>query len=128
MLRALIRFGINLLANAVGLIVAAAVLDDMTISGTAFVIAVGIFTVVAVITQPLIIKMSMKSAPALMGGSALVTTLVGLIITHWLSDGMSIHGLKTWAVATLIVWLAALLAGLILPVLLLKKTVVESRR
>ena len=126
MVRALISFGIHLLANALGLLVAAWVLTDMTIDSVAFVIAVLIFTVVEVILDPLFTKMAMKNVPALRGGTALVTTLVGLIITVLLSDGLSITGLDTWIFATLIVWLAALLAGLILPVILVKKKVNNS--
>jgi len=128
MIRGLISFGIHLLANALGLIVAAWILDGMSIDGAAFVIAVLIFTLVEVILQPLMVKISLKHARALQGGTALATTLVGLIITAWISDGLSISGLDTWLLATLIVWLAALLAGVILPMLLVKKAVDNNRR
>lgn len=127
MVRALISAGLKLLANAVGLLVAAAVLDDMSIDGAAFVVAVVIFTVVEIVAQPLITKMALKNAEALMGGTALVTTFVGLVITSLISDGLEITGATTWLLATLIVWLAALLAGIILPALLLKKAVDERR-
>jgi uncharacterized membrane protein YvlD (DUF360 family) len=56
-----------------------------------------------------------------------VTTFVGLLITSVVSDGLTIDGVKTWVLATMIVWLAALLAALILPVLLVKKAVDERR-
>ena len=46
MIRLLIATAIRLLANAVGLMVAAYILDDMTVSGAAFITAVLIFTVV----------------------------------------------------------------------------------
>jgi putative membrane protein len=69
-----------------------------------------------VIADPLLLKISIKSVPQLRGGIALVTTLVGLVITNYLSDGLTITG-----VATLIVWLMALAAGLILPLFLFKK-------
>jgi hypothetical protein len=52
MVRMLIGFVIQLVANALGLIVASWVLDDVTISGTAFLVAVVIFTVVYAIAQP----------------------------------------------------------------------------
>ena len=61
--------------------------------------------------------------PALRGGVALVTTFVGLVITASVSDGLSISGTTTWIMATIIVWLAALLAALILPIFLVKKAV-----
>jgi putative membrane protein len=37
------------------------------------------------------------------------------------SDGLTIDGALTWVLATVIVWAASLLAGLILPVFLLKR-------
>ena len=47
-------------------------------------------------------------------------------MTTWLSSGLKINGATTWMLATLIVWLAALLADVILPVLLVKKAVNTS--
>lgn len=126
MIRLLISAGVTLLANAIGLIVAAAVLDDMTITGTAFVFAVLIFTVVEVLADPLLTKVAISSVPALRGGVALVTTFVGLLITATISSGLDIDGAQTWVVGTLIVWLAALVAALVLPIFLVKKAV-ETR-
>ena len=123
MIRMLISFGIRLLANAVGLIVANLVLDDMELNASGFIIAVLIFTVAQVILQPLIVKIAMTNANALMGATALVTTLVGLTITDLVSDGLSITGFVTWCLATVIVWAAALIAALILPLILVKKAV-----
>ena len=126
-IRLLISAGIRLIANAVGLIVAALVLDDVSISGTAFVIAVVIFTVIEVVADPLFTKIAIQHTPALRGGTALLTTFVGLVITAAVSDGLHITGATTWVLATLIVWLAALLAGLLLPVLLVRRAV-DNRR
>ena len=123
MIRMLIRVGIHLLANAIGLIVAAVVLSGMSITGAAFAIAVLIFTIVEVVADPLVTKIALRSVPALRGGVALVTTLLGLLVTTWLSSGLTISGATTWVLATLIVWLAALLADVILPVFLVKKAV-----
>lgn len=123
----LIRIGIHLLANAVGLIVAAWVLEGMTITGPAFVVAVVIFTAVEVVADPLVTKAAIRSVPALRGGVALVTTFLGLLITTWLSSGLQISGVSTWLLATLIVWLAALIAALVLPVFLVKNAADERR-
>lgn len=125
MIRMLIRIGIHLLANAIGLIVAAWVLSGMTITGPAFVVAVVIFTAVEVVADPLLTRIAITSVPALRGGVALVTTFVGLLITSVVSSGLTINGVDTWVLATLIVWLAALVAALILPVFLVKKAVTE---
>ena len=125
MIRLLIGAAIRLLANAIGLLVAAAVLPDMTIDGAAFIIAIVIFTVVEVITDPLMTKIAVEKAPALRGGVALITTFVGLIVTTLISSGLQISGFTTWLAATVIVWLAALVAGLILPLFMVKKAVDE---
>lgn len=127
MIRLLISAAIRLLANAIGLFVAAMVLTDMTIDGVAFIIAVAIFTLVEVITDPLMTKIAVEKAPALRGGVALITTFVGLLITTLVSSGLQISGFTTWLAATVIVWLAALVAGLILPLIFVKNRVEERQ-
>ena len=120
MVRLLINVGITLLANAVGLGVAAYVLDDMTVTTSAFLIAVVIFTVVYALAQPMLTQMAISAAPALRGGVALVATLLGLIITTLLTDELSISGIETWIAATVIVWLASLVGALLLPLVFLR--------
>ncbi len=121
MIRLLIRIGLSLLGNALGLWVASLVLDDMSVSGTAFVVAVLIFTVLTAVIQPLITKMAMQNAPALQGSSALVTTFIALLITELVSDGLSITGVSTWIFATVIVWFFTMLAAWLLPMFFLKE-------
>jgi putative membrane protein len=123
MIRLLIRIGLSLLGNALGLWVASLILSDMSVSGTAFVIAVIIFTVLTAVIQPLITKMAMQNAPALQGSSALVTTFIALLITELVSDGLSITGLSTWIFATVIVWFFTMIAAWLLPMFLLKEAV-----
>ncbi len=126
MVRWLVSAAVHLAANAIGLLIAAAVLEGMSIDGIAFVIAVIIFTVVEVIMQPFFTKMAMNSAKALQGGTVLLTTLFGLIVTNLISDGLTIRGLSTWLLATLIVWIGAVIASLLLPVLIAKRAVGEK--
>ncbi len=127
MIRFLISTLVATAASAVGLLVAAWVLDDMTVSGTAFLVAVVIFTITTGLTGPFIQKKALKSAQALMGASALLSTLIGLIVTHLVSDGMSISGLDTWFYATFIVWFASLIAAWLIPVVLVKRGVQSAR-
>ena len=56
-----------------------------------------------------------------------MSTLVGLIVTTLISDGLVINGLTAWVVGTLIVWLGGELAALLLP-LFLFKSVREQRK
>ena len=128
MIRMIVGFVIQLAANALGLIVAAAVLDKVEITGTAFVVAVVIFTVVYAIAQPFFTQMALSKAPALRGGVALIATLVGLILTSLISDGLSISGALTWIEATVIVWIISLIGVWLLPIIFVKKKVEENRR
>ena len=123
MIRLLVRTAILLVANAVGLIVAASVLDGMELDAEGFIIALLIFTVAMALMMPFlasVLRRNQSSASAL-GGVALIATLASLIIADILSDGFSINGVGTWIAATVIVWAAALLAAFILPFLGLKK-------
>ena len=121
MIRFIVRTVVLLVANAVGLIVAAIALDGMKLNATGFIIAVVIFTVVLALAQPFLASSMRRRGSAALGGVSLIATLVSLIITDLVSKGLSISGLSTWLAATVIVWAAALLAAFILPFLGLKK-------
>lgn len=121
MVRFFVQTLMSIIANALGLIVASLLLDDFSITGISFVVAVLFFTFVTVILGPFIAKLALKNAPYLMGGIALVTTFVGLLLTQTFSSGIQIKGLSTWAVATLVVWLFSVFANVVLPLFLFKK-------
>jgi uncharacterized membrane protein YvlD (DUF360 family) len=112
----------------VGLIVAAAVLDGMSLDATGFVVSVVIYTIVFALLQPFLISVLRRSPAPVLGGVALIATLVSLIVTTLLTDGLSIDGVGTWIAATVIVWLGSVLAGFILPFLGLKKYLDERGR
>ncbi len=114
MVRTLIKVGLTIAGNAIGLLVAAALLDDVKLSGAAFILAVIIFTVAELILEPFIEKMVTEHAERLRIFTSLVTTFLALLVTDLLSDGLSIEGAGTWLLATVIVWLGTLLAGVIL--------------
>jgi uncharacterized membrane protein YvlD (DUF360 family) len=78
MIRLLVSFVIQLAANALGLLVADQVLEDVNVSGAAFLVAVVIFTVVYAIAQPFLTQLALSKATALRGATALVATLIGL--------------------------------------------------
>jgi putative membrane protein len=125
MIRMVIRIALQLVGNALGLLIAAALLDDMDMSASGFVLAVVIFTVVAIVAQPLIMKVALKNAEALQGSTALLATFVALLLTVLITDGLDIDGVSTWLLATVIVWIVTLIAGVILPMIFLKKAIDE---
>jgi len=111
----LIRVGLVLIGNALGLLITSWILDeDMDVSGAAFVIAVVIFTILMLVLDPLVSSLADKYADYLAGGSALVSTALALALTDWLSDGLSIDGVGTWILATLLVWIVTAIVGVVL--------------
>lgn len=127
MIRLIVRTVIAVAANAVGLIVAALVLDDFHLNGASFVVAVVIFTIVFAILQPFLAVQLRRLGNGAMGATALIATLVSLVVTDLVSDGFTISGVGTWVIAAVIVWLAALVAAFVLPFLGLKKYLEERR-
>ena len=115
------RMALSLLANALALLVASVLLTGFAINGLAFVVAVCIFTASTTILEPLITRIATQNAPYLLGGIALVTTFVGLLVTTLITDGLRIMGIGTWVMATLITWLATVVGSLILPRFLFKE-------
>lgn len=127
MLRILASAVISLLSNALGLVVAANLLDDMGLGVGGFVIAVLIYTGITILIEPLLRQVALKNAPALLGSSSLIAVLISLVITTLISDSLSIDGLTTWVLATIIVWAVALAGRLLLPMLIFKQVLQEGR-
>ena len=121
MARFLARTVVELLASAIGLIVAAWLLQGVTLTASGFLIAVAVFTVAKIILGPLVFKLSFKYARALTGGIALVTTFIGLLVTTWLTSGLTITGTGSWVMATIVVWVFTVIAILVLPLVIFKK-------
>jgi uncharacterized membrane protein YvlD (DUF360 family) len=126
-IRFLVRTAIMLVANGVGLIVAALVLAGMSINATGFVEALVVFTIALALLTPFIASRFEGGARAHSAVAALLATLASLVITDLISNGFEIKGVGTWFAATFVVWGAALLAAFILPYFGLKKYVDDRR-
>ena len=120
MRHSLVSAALYILANAAGLLLAALLLPGFKIGITALIVATLLFTGIELILKPIILKLSKKSIPAREGGIALITTFFGLFVTSILIDGMEIGGISNWLAATLLVWIGALIAGVLLPRYILK--------
>jgi uncharacterized membrane protein YvlD (DUF360 family) len=120
-IRFLVRTAITLVASAVGLIVAAGLLDGVSLDATSFLVAVLVFAVVYALMLPFLASRFRRGNASALGGVALIATLVALIVTDLVSDGLSIEGATDWIAATVIVWISSLLVAFILPFLGLKK-------
>ena len=68
MIRLLVRLVIAFVSNAVGLLVAAAVLDGVSLNATGFIVSVVVFTVVFALMQPFLIS-ALRRAPVRSSGA-----------------------------------------------------------
>ncbi len=122
MLRFLAITVLTLLGNALGLIIASWILDGFNLTVVGFTWSVIFFTIAQLILTPFVLSMSLRYLPALRGGIALVTTFVVLWLTTLFTSGVEIKDLTAWILAPLIIWLVTVLAGVVLPLFIFKKT------
>jgi uncharacterized membrane protein YvlD (DUF360 family) len=101
-----LRLVLAVIANAVSLLIAAALLDGVRVEASGFVFAVIIFSIASLVLTPIMTWIVIRRARALIGVVALINTFVVLLITDLLSDGFSIEGTLDWILAVVIVWVA----------------------
>ncbi len=127
MIAFLIRAAIFVVAAALGLLVAAALFDDVEVTAGGFVVTVLVFAILQSVLTPWIASMAQKYARAFMGGVGLVSTFVALLVASLVGDALTIRGVSGWVLATLVVWLVTALATVLLPVVLLKNRAQGAR-
>jgi putative membrane protein len=125
-IRILASAALSLLGNAVALIAGSLLLAGMSLDPAGFLTALVIFTLTTVLIEPLLRQMALRSAPAILGSSALIATLVSLVVTAWLGDSLRIDGATDWILATIVVWAIGLAARLLLPLVLFKRVLAEA--
>ncbi|MCE0487804.1 phage holin family protein [Ornithinimicrobium sediminis] len=119
MVRLLLSAALFLASAAIGLGAALLLVDEMSVDLTSFIFVVVIFAVLQSVLAPFMARVAARNAPALLGGVGLITTVVSLLITTQVSDGLTIDGgIGPWLLASLVVWLVTMLATLLLPFLL----------
>lgn len=117
-----------MIADAIALLVAQFLVDDMRLTAAGFFMAVVIFAVASVLMEPLLRQAAIRNAPALLGSSSLIVTLLSLIITATVSDSLTIRGLGSWVWVTVLVWAVGLVARMVLPLVMFKKVLGAARR
>ncbi len=127
MIRLLIRMVVFFGSAAVGVLVADAILDQMEVQSSGFLVAVVIYAGIQLVISPVLMKLAAKNATTFLGGTGLLATFIALLAATWWGDALSISGVSTWIAATVIVWFVTALATLLLPFLLLKAGVQSAR-
>ena len=127
MLRFLIRLAIYLGTAALALLVTSWILPGFGLSLSGFLVAVAVFALAQSILTPFIVNMARKYAPAVLGGIGLVSTFVALLLASLFPGGITLSGIDTWVLASLIVWLITALGGWLLPLLLLRGKLADPK-
>lgn len=127
MIRFLIRLAIYVGTVALALLVTSWILPGFELSLSGFIIAVAVFALAQSILTPFIVNMARKHAPAVLGGIGLVSAFVALLIASVFPGGISITGIDTWVLASLIVWLITALGGWLLPLLFLRGKLSDAK-
>ena len=127
MIRLLAPAVVSVLADAIALLITAQLLDDMALDLSGFLLAVALFAITGTLIEPLLRQVAVRNAPALLGSTALLATLVSLLVTAWVGDGLRIDGATTWVLATVLVWLIAVVVRMLLPLVIFKKTLAATR-
>lgn len=100
---------------AVGLLVAAWVVPDVSVTVPGFVVAVVVFSVGQALTSLVLLKLPHDYASLLLGGAGLALTVLALAVAAALTDGLSIDGFASWLTTTLVVWLVTTIGAISLP-------------
>lgn len=128
MIRFLVNTAVYMAAAAIGLFIADLALSGVSISyPVAFLWVVILFGLIQALIAPLFQSITEKNAETLTGAVGLISALVALFITSLISDGLSVDGLGNWIAAALIIWLASMIAGVILRATVAKRFIQQVR-
>ena len=123
----LIRVAIYIGSAAIGLLVASWILPNFVLTANGFIVAVVVFAVVQTVLSRVGSWTASKFAPLAAGGVGLVSTFVALFVAQIFPEGLGIHGINTWILAPLIVWIITTLGSWLLPLVFLKKRLAAKK-
>ncbi|XKH52907.1 phage holin family protein [Citricoccus nitrophenolicus] len=121
MIRMLLQAAINVVTAAVGLLVAGALIEGVTLNAAGFVTGVVVFVVAQAILGPFVFNLARQYASAILGGIGIVSTFLALWIASLVPGGLSITGLSAWVLAPLLVWVITALGMWLLGFLVLNR-------
>ncbi len=121
MVRFLLTVASHLVTSAIALLIAAWLVDGVTIRWEGFLLAVGVFTLAQAILAPFVFNLARKHASAILGGIGLVSTLLALFVTTWFPGGMQINGFTAWVTTVVLVWCLSALGTWLLGAVVIKR-------
>ena len=111
MIRFLTQTVVNIITSTIALLVAAWLVDGMTLVPSGFIVTVLVFVAASAVLSPFTFNMARKYASAALGGVGLISTLLALFVASLFPGGRTIDGFGSWAVVSLIVWFITALGG-----------------
>jgi hypothetical protein len=114
----LARLGIRVVASLagilIGIVVSVAVLSGFSATPQAIVVSTALFWVVHLgVTFVALRVLIRQPSVATAGLLALASTIVSLIIVNIVVSGLKIHGVTTYLIATVIIWISTALGDMI---------------
>jgi hypothetical protein len=109
-----IRILTSLVGIVVGILVAAAILDDFDATTGGIVVATIVFWLVSIVVGFLALKIFMKEpSVSLALLLALASTIVSLVVVNLIVSDVSISGAGTYLIAGLIIWICTAIADVV---------------
>lgn len=121
MVRMLLQAAINIVVAAVALLVAASLIDGVTLEPTGFVTAVVVFVLAQAILGPFVFNIARQYASAILGAVGLVSTLLAVWMATLVADGLTLSTPMAWILTPLVVWIVTALGTWIFGYLVLKR-------
>jgi len=109
-----IRFVASLVGILIGIVASVALLSEFSATAQAIVVSTLLFWVVNLVVNFAALRVLIRQPAVRTAGLlALASTIVSLLIVNIFVDGLKIHGAGTYVIATVIIWIATTLAGMI---------------
>ena len=115
MRQGLLRDLVLMVAWAIGLLLAVWVVPGASLSASAFILAVALFSVGQATLSVWILKLPHRYASLALGGSGLALTVIALWLAAVLTRGLDLRGVESWVAATVVVWLVTTVGAVIWP-------------
>ncbi|WP_156685724.1 hypothetical protein [Mycobacterium sp. Marseille-P9652] len=115
MKQALLRAVALLVWWTIGLLVAARVVPNVSVSVAGVVAAVVLFSLAQAGLSLWIVKLPHAYASLLLGAVGLALTLAALIVSSGITHGINIAGVESWIATTVLVWLITTIGAISLP-------------
>ena len=100
-----LRILLSVAATAVAFAICAVLLDGFDLNPTQFIWAVIIFSVINWLVPIIVFGVIRNGRSASLGLILLLANAATLLVTNWLSDGITIDGAGTLILATIIIWI-----------------------